>query len=155
MRFYLLAIGQKMPPWVIQGFAEYQKRMPRECPLQLKELPAARRGKQPSIPQWQDEEAERLLAAIPAQAHVVALDQHGQAWRTEDLAAQIEQWMTLGQDVALLIGGPDGFSNAVRERAAQCWSLSPLTLPHPLVRVVVAEQLYRAMMIIRNHPYHK
>jgi len=155
MRFHLLAIGQKMPHWVTEGYAEYQKRMPRECPLQLNEIPAAKRGKQASIPQWQDEEAERLLVAIPVQAHVVALDQHGKSWSTADLAEQIKHWMTLGRDIALLVGGPDGLSDTVRRRADQTWSLSPLTLPHPLVRVVVAEQLYRAMMILRNHPYHK
>ncbi len=155
MRFQLLAVGQKMPHWVSEGYAEYEKRMPPECPLQLKEIPAAKRGKQVNIRQWQDEEAERLLTAIPAQAHVVALDQHGKSWSTEALALQIQQWMTLGQDIALLVGGPDGLSEAVRQRANQVWSLSPLTLPHPLVRVVLAEQLYRAMMILRNHPYHK
>ena len=155
MRFLLLAVGQKMPGWVMQGFEEYQKRMPRECPLQLKEIPTAKRGKQAAIQKWQDEEAERLLAAIPASTHVVALDQHGKSWSTEALAGHIEHWMTLGQDVALLIGGPDGLSHAVRQRADQIWSLSALTLPHPLVRVVVAEQLYRAMMVIKNHPYHK
>lgn len=155
MRLHLLAVGQKMPNWVSEGYAEYQKRMPRECLLQLKEIPAAKRGKQAAITQWQDEEAERLLAAIPAQSHVVALDQQGKSWCTEELAEQLQYWMTLGQDVSLLIGGPDGLSPAIRQRADQTWSLSPLTLPHPLVRVVVAEQLYRAMMIIRNHPYHK
>ena len=155
MRFHLLAVGQKMPRWVIEGYAEYQKRMPRECPLQLREIPAAKRSKQASIQQWQDEEAERLLAAIPQQAHVVALDQHGKPWSTEDLAEQIKQWMSMGQDIVLLVGGPDGLSNTALQRADQRWSLSSLTLPHPLVRVVVAEQLYRAMMVIKNHPYHK
>ena len=155
MRFHLLAIGQKMPHWVTEGYAEYQKRMPHECPIQLKEIPAAKRTKQASIQQWQDEEAERLLSAIPPQAHVVALDQGGKSWSTEALADQVKHWMTLGQDVALLVGGPDGLSDACRQRADQIWSLSALTLPHPLVRVVLAEQLYRAMMVIKNHPYHK
>jgi 23S rRNA (pseudouridine1915-N3)-methyltransferase len=155
MRFHLLAVGQKMPGWVTEGYEEYQKRMPRECPLQLKEIVAAKRGKQSAIPQWQEEEGSRLLAAIPSHAHVVTLDQRGSSWSTEVLAEQIKQWMGLGQDVALLIGGPDGLSDEVRRRADQSWSLSPLTLPHPLVRVVVAEQLYRAMMVIKHHPYHK
>lgn len=155
MRLHLLAVGQKMPTWVTQGYTEYEKRMPRECPLLLKEIPAAKRTRQASLRQWQGEEAERLLAAIPGQAHVVALDQHGKSWDTETLAEQMRQWMSLGQDIALLIGGPDGLDDSVRQRADQTWSLSPLTLPHPLVRIVVAEQLYRAMMIIRNHPYHK
>jgi 23S rRNA (pseudouridine1915-N3)-methyltransferase len=101
------------------------------------------------------DEAAALLAAIPRDAHVVALDGRGKAWSSEDLAAQLERWRMQGRDLAFLIGGPDGLAPAVLARADQRWSLGPATLPHPLVRIVVAEQLYRAVSQLGNHPYHR
>lgn len=101
------------------------------------------------------QEGERMLGALPKGARVVALDVRGRPWSTQQLAGQLEAWMAGGRDVALLVGGPDGLAPECLERAEQTWSLSPLTLPHPLVRVVVAEQLYRAWSITQGHPYHR
>src|SRR5579885_1493093 len=100
-------------------------------------------------------EGERMLAALPKAAHVVALDAAGAAWRSEELAARLQRWRLLGKDLAFLIGGPDGLAPAVLARADERWSLGPLTLPHPLVRILVAEQLYRAASLLAGHPYHR
>jgi 23S rRNA (pseudouridine1915-N3)-methyltransferase len=158
VKIHLIAIGSKMPKWVEQGYKEYAGRLPRECSLELHELPLANRGKDSSkadIPRAMDDEANRILARVPSGARIVALDERGKPWSTRELSGQMDNWMMDGRDVALLIGGPDGLSPSLRAKADQLWSLSNLVLPHPLVRIVVAEQLYRAMSIIRNHPYHR
>jgi 23S rRNA (pseudouridine1915-N3)-methyltransferase len=155
MKLNLLAVGTKMPAWVSEGYQEYAKRLPRECSLQLQEIAPAKRGKSGSATQWIKEESERLLASVPENHHVIALDVKGKAWTTEQLASQLENWQADGRDVTLLVGGPDGMSNECLQRADQRWSLSPLTLPHPLVRIVMAEQLYRAWTVTQNHPYHR
>jgi len=155
MHIHLLAVGSKMPGWVEQGYDEYARRMPPECRLNLIEIPLAKRSKAAAIDQLKQQEGERLLAAVPKNSRVWALDSQGQSWRTEQLAGQLTDWLQGGQDVALLIGGPDGLSRDCLQQADGRWSLSPLTLPHPLVRIIVAEQLYRAMSIIKHHPYHK
>jgi 23S rRNA (pseudouridine1915-N3)-methyltransferase len=155
MKLNLLAVGTKMPAWVTDGYQEYAKRMPRECSLQLHEIIPAKRGKSGSPTQWMREEGERLLAAIPDSHHVVALDVQGKSWRTEELAEQLKNWMADGRDVSLIVGGPDGLTDECLQRANQRWSLSALTLPHPLVRIVMAEQLYRAWTVLQNHPYHR
>ncbi len=155
MKIHLIAIGDKMPRWVRDGYAEYAGRMPPECSLQLLEISARHRGKNADIARITRDEGRAMLDAIPRGSRVIALEVKGRAWSTEDLARQLENWMASGQDVSLLVGGPEGLSSECRERADQQWSLSPLTLPHPLVRVVVAEQLYRAWSILRNHPYHR
>lgn len=144
-----------MPAWVETGFAEYAKRLPAECSLLLKEIPAGKRGKNADLARIRRDEGEKMLAAIPKGAHVVALEVDGKAWRTEDLAGQMQNWLQAHVDVALLVGGPEGLAEACRQRADQRWSLSPLTFPHPLVRIVVAEQLYRAWSILGGHPYHR
>ena len=144
-----------MPRWVQEGYAEYAKRLPPECALRLVEVPPGKRGKNADVARIMRDESERLLAAIPKGATVVALEVGGRSWSTERLAERLDSWMGGGQDVALLVGGPDGLTDAARSAAGQLWSLSPLTLPHPLVRVVLAEQLYRAWSILRNHPYHR
>lgn len=144
-----------MPAWVTEGYQEYAKRMPRECSLQLHEISPAKRGKSGSSSQWMREEGERILAAIPDSHHVVALDVQGQSWHTEHLAEQLKNWMADGRDVSLIIGGPDGLTTECLQRANQRWSLSPLTLPHPLVRIVMSEQIYRAWTVLQNHPYHR
>jgi 23S rRNA (pseudouridine1915-N3)-methyltransferase len=141
MRLRLICVGQKMPGWVSEGYQEYSRRMPPEMPLELGEVPLAHRGKNPDIPRLMQKEGEALLAAVGARDRVVALDVQGQAWSTEKLAS--------------LVGGPDGLPSECLERADQRWSLSPLTLPHPLVRILVSEQLYRAWSVTRNHPYHR
>lgn len=155
MRIRLLAVGQKMPAWVTAGYAEYAQRMPPECRLELVELPLAQRAKSRPLERVIQQEGEKMLAALAETDRLVALDVRGAAWSTEKLSSQLSTWLGGGRDVALAIGGPDGLADAVLDRAEQCWSLSALTLPHPLVRIVVAEQLYRAMSILKNHPYHR
>ncbi len=155
MRIYLLAIGTKMPLWVSKGYEEYAQRMPSKCKLILKEIPAEKRSKNSNIELIQNKEASKLFNAIPKNAFIVALDGQGAIWSTEKLAIQMENWMMSGQDIALLIGGPDGLTTEVLAKAHQHWSLSKLTFPHPLVRIIVAEQLYRAWTITENHPYHR
>ena len=155
MQIHLIAVGDKMPRWVQDGFSEYAKRLPAECALRLTEVAAGRRGKNADIPRIIRDESERLLAAVPRGAIVVALEVGGTSWSTEQLAGQLDTWMNSGHDLALLVGGPDGLTDEVRNAARQLWSLSALTLPHPLVRVLLAEQLYRAWSILRNHPYHR
>lgn len=155
MQIHLIAVGEKMPRWVQEGFEEFAKRLPAECALRLVEIPAGRRGKNADIARILRDESSRLLAAVPKGAIPIALEVGGRRWSTEQLAKQLEAWMHGGQDVALLVGGPEGLDDEVRATARLHWSLSPLTLPHPLVRVVLAEQLYRAWSILRNHPYHR
>jgi 23S rRNA (pseudouridine1915-N3)-methyltransferase len=155
MNIYLLAIGNRMPRWVEEGYGEYAKRLPAECALHLVEIPPGRRGKGADIARAQREEGERMLKAIPPNSRVVTLEIQGRPWSTEDLAQRLGGWMAGGRDLALLVGGPEGLAPGCLARAEDRWSLSPLTLPHPLVRVVLAEQLYRAWSILRNHPYHR
>ena len=155
MNIHLIAVGEKMPAWVQQGYEEYAKRMPRECSLKLVEIAPGKRGKNADIARAMRDEGQRMLAAIPKGARVIALEVNGRNWRTEQLAEQLGNWLGSGQDVALLVGGPEGLSDEARAAAQQQWSLSPLTLPHPLVRVLLSEQLYRAWSILNNHPYHR
>jgi len=144
-----------MPSWVQQGYDEYAKRLPRECELVLKEIAPGKRGKNADLARIVRDEGERMLAAIPPSAHVVTLDILGKAWTTEQLAEAMRRWLAGGQAVALLVGGPEGLAEAARQRAQESWSLSKLTFPHPLVRIIVAEQIYRAHSLINNHPYHR
>ena len=155
MKIKLLAVGTKMPAWVTQGYDEYARRMPSEMQLQLQELGLGFRGKGADLKRAIAKEGEQMLAAIPDQDHVLALDVLGKPWSTPDLAKQCGQWRMNGRNVTLLVGGPDGLAPACLARADQRWSLSPLTLPHPLVRVLLAEQVYRAWSLLNNHPYHK
>lgn len=155
MNIHLIAVGEKMPGWVQDGFGEYAKRLPAECAVKLVEIAPGRRGKNADIARAMRDEGERMLAAIPKGARVIALEVGGRAWSTEQLADQLQGWLAGGQDIALLVGGPEGLAEECRARADQQWSLSPLTLPHPLVRVLLAEQLYRAWSILRGHPYHR
>ena len=155
MRIHLLAVGTRMPSWVVEGYREYTKRLPRECSLHLVEIPPAKRHKSMTVVQARQQEGQALLAALPKDCKVVALDVRGKPWSTETLAAQLDDWLVSGRDVALLVGGPDGLSDACLERADQRWSLSALTYPHALVRIVLAEQLYRAATILAGGPYHR
>jgi len=154
MQIHLIAIGNKMPAWVQQGYNEYAKRLPRECELVLKEIAADKR-RSGDIARITKEEGDRMLSALPPRAHVVTLDIPGKPWTTEDLAKSLQRWLANGQPVALMVGGPEGLSEEVRSKAQESWSLSPLTFPHPLVRVIVAEQIYRAWSLLNNHPYHR
>lgn len=144
-----------MPAWVATGYADYARRLPPECRLQLVEIAPGKRSKSQSIERLKTGEGHRLLAAIPPRAGVIALDVTGQSWSTATLAARMRGWLQGGRDIALLVGGPDGLAAECLERAELHWSLSALTLPHALVRVLVAEQLYRASTLLSGHPYHR
>lgn len=154
MQIQLIAVGNKMPDWVQQGYNEYAKRLPRECELVLKEISPDKR-RSGDIARITKEEGERMIAALPPRSHIVTLDIPGKAWSTEDLAQRLRRWQENAQPVALMVGGPEGLSPQVKALAQESWSLSPLTFPHPLVRVVVAEQIYRAWSLLNNHPYHR
>jgi 23S rRNA (pseudouridine1915-N3)-methyltransferase len=155
MRISLIAVGTRMPVWVTAGYQEYARRMPPEYALQLIEIPSGKRSKGADLARIMQQEGEQTLAAIPKGARVVAMDVKGRGWSTEDLAGQMDGWRHDGRDIALLVGGPEGLAPACLERADQRWSLSNMTLPHPIVRIVIAEQLYRAWSILSNHPYHR
>lgn len=155
MRIRIIALGTKMPSWVEAGYEEYAKRLPRDWTVELVALPLAARGKSTSASAVMEKEADAMLAAIGKGDRVVALEVKGHPWSTEQLAQQLDDWRMSGANYSLLIGGPDGLAQRCRNRADLQWSLSPLTLPHPLVRIVVIEQLYRAYSLLHNHPYHK
>jgi len=155
MNIHFICVGQRMPRWVQEGYAEYAKRMPSECALRLTEIAPGRRGKGADIARALRDEGERMLAAIPKGCQVLALDVKGKSWDTEQLSKKMSEWMADGRDLALLVGGPEGLADMCLQQANGRWSLSALTMPHPLVRVVVAEQLYRALSLLRNHPYHR
>jgi 23S rRNA (pseudouridine1915-N3)-methyltransferase len=155
MRIHCIAVGERMPPWVAEGYQEYARRLPKECSLNLVEIPAAKRGKHVDVSRIRAAESERVLAAVPPRAYPLVLDASGCQWSTEELAERLRTWMASGDDIALLVGGPDGHSPLCLHRARAVWSLSRLTLPHMLVRVIVAEQIYRAWTLLAHHPYHR
>ncbi|MDD5320217.1 MAG: 23S rRNA (pseudouridine(1915)-N(3))-methyltransferase RlmH [Methylococcales bacterium] len=155
MQINLISIGNRMPAWVQQGYDEYAKRLPRECELALKEIAPGKRSKNSDIARIVKDEGERIIAAITQSAHIVTLDISGKLWTTPELAQAMQRWLEGGQPVALLVGGPEGLSSSVKQLARESWSLSKLTFPHPMVRIIVAEQLYRAWSILHNHPYHR
>jgi 23S rRNA (pseudouridine1915-N3)-methyltransferase len=155
MQLLVAAVGQRMPGWVVDAWTEYARRMPPGLDLSLREIALAKRGKNPDTRRLRAAESDALYAAMPQRARVVALDVGGQAWSTEKLAGNLETWMGDGRDVGFMVGGPDGISPEVMQKADTRWSLGPLTLPHPMVRVILAEQLYRAWTITQNHPYHR
>ncbi|EMI5492514.1 23S rRNA (pseudouridine(1915)-N(3))-methyltransferase RlmH [Providencia stuartii] len=155
MKLQLIAVGTKMPDWVQTGFMDYLHRFPKDMPFELIEVPAGKRGKNADIKRILEKEGELMLAAVGKGNRIVTLDIPGERWDTPKLANQLESWKQDGRNVSLLIGGPEGLAPACKEAAMQSWSLSPLTLPHPLVRVLVAESLYRAWSITTNHPYHR
>lgn len=155
MRIQLIAAGNRMPKWVNQAYAEYSRRLPQACRLELVEIPLSRQRSGQDLAKARTAEDERMHKAIPARAVPVALTVEGKPWSTEKLARELASWMQDGQDRALLVGGPEGLGPRCLE-AAQCQrSLSALTLPHPLVRVILAEQLFRAHSILVGHPYHR
>lgn len=144
-----------MPGWVQTGYDEYAKRLPRECALELRELPLAQRGKNADIARAVEKESESMLAAIPNGDCVIALDIPGKPQSTQAIATALQRWQQEGVNISFLIGGPDGLGAGCLARATESWSLSNLTLPHSLVRIVLAEQLYRAWSLLNNHPYHR
>ncbi|MDI5986070.1 23S rRNA (pseudouridine(1915)-N(3))-methyltransferase RlmH [Halomonas sp. M4R5S39] len=155
MRVRLLAVGTRMPGWVTQGVEEYRKRLPRDFTLEVEEIAPGQRGKNADVTRAVALEAERLRARLRGDEWVVALEVGGKPWSTEQLAREAEAWRLEGRDVVLLVGGPDGLEPSLSAAADQRWSLSPLTLPHPLVRILLAEQLYRAWTLLVGHPYHR
>ncbi|NRP15910.1 23S rRNA (pseudouridine(1915)-N(3))-methyltransferase RlmH [Marinobacterium sp. xm-a-152] len=155
MRIRLLAVGTKMPKWVTDGYQEYCKRLPSDSQLELVELQPGHRGKGADIQRAMRSEGDAMLAAIPKGDRVIALCVDGKNWSTEKLAEQAENWRMEGNNITLLVGGPDGLDPRCIAAADQKWSLSALTLPHPLVRIILAEQIYRAWTLLQGHPYHK
>ncbi len=155
MQLLVAAVGQRMPRWVNEAWTEYARRMPAGLGLSLREITLAKRGKNADTRRLTAVESTALYAAMPKGARIIVLDVKGQTWSTEKLASNLEAWMGDGRDVGFMIGGPDGISPEIMQKADNRWSFGPLTLPHPLVRVVLAEQLYRAWTITQNHPYHR
>jgi len=159
MRLYVVAVGRRAPAWVDAGFADYARRMPREAQLVLKAVKPQSRGgataNAATIERIRTAESRRIVAALPRDGYIVVLDEGGRTFTTRQLAGNLGRWQGAGRDVAFIIGGADGTAEALRNGANMVWSLSPLTLPHHLVRVVLAEQLYRAVSILNNHPYHR
>ena len=154
MKIRLLCVGTRMPGWVQDGFADYARRLPKDTSLVLEEIALAeRRGNDAA--RWRTDEGKRLLARIGRDECVVTLDSRGRSLSSEQLAATLADWRADGRHVALLVGGPDGLDDACRARAQWSWSLSAATLPHGLVRVIVAEQIYRAWTVLSGHPYHR
>jgi 23S rRNA (pseudouridine1915-N3)-methyltransferase len=155
MRLLILAIGHKMPEWISAGFNEYAKRMPREAKIELIEIKPEPRSTGKTVAQILAAEAQRIHASLPQDTLCVALDEHGATWTTRQLADQMQEWMRGGRDVAFIIGGADGLHDIMKQSAQQLLSLSAMTLPHAMVRVLLAEQLYRAHSLLHNHPYHR
>ncbi|HSB97019.1 MAG TPA: 23S rRNA (pseudouridine(1915)-N(3))-methyltransferase RlmH [Spongiibacteraceae bacterium] len=155
MRISVIAVGTRMPDWVEAGVSEYRKRLPTEINFEIREIALAKRGKNADVARATQQEGAAMLAAVAARDTVIALDVLGKSVSTESLALALRNWQMHGDNISLLVGGPDGLASECLARAEQRWSLSALTLPHPLVRVVLAEQIYRAWTINNNHPYHR
>ncbi|MCL7930050.1 23S rRNA (pseudouridine(1915)-N(3))-methyltransferase RlmH [Halomonas llamarensis] len=155
MKIRLLAVGTKMPAWVEEGVDTYRKRLPRDFSLEIEEIPLGQRGKNANVAKARGQEAERIRQKLKGDEYLVALEVKGKAWSTQVLAQEADQWRMLGKDIVLLVGGPDGLDPSLSAKADKAWSLSPLTLPHPLVRIMLAEQLYRAWTLLVGHPYHR
>lgn len=155
MKLKLIAAGTRLPSWVNAAFADYAARLPRECRLELTQVPLSRFRRSGDVARAVRDEGQRMLAAVSGADHVVALDVEGRPFDTAGVADLLDAWQHGGRDVVMLIGGPDGLAPECMERSRMRWSLSPLTLPHGLVRVLLAEQLYRAWTILQGHPYHR
>jgi 23S rRNA (pseudouridine1915-N3)-methyltransferase len=155
MRTHLVAVGKRMPAWVTAGFNEYNKRLPRELQLNLVEIAPVVRSKSTTTQNIMSEEARRIRAAVPQNAMLIALDEHGTKFDSATLSRKIETWSRQGQDLAFIIGGADGLDAELKQKADMLWSLSPMTLPHALTRVILVEQIYRAWTILQKHPYHR
>jgi len=155
MKLLIVAVGHKMPDWITAGFNEYTKRMPREAQISLLEIKPEPRTTGKTTAQIMEAEAQRILSVLPQNCLRIALDERGMQPTTRQLAAQMQDWMREGRDVAFIIGGADGLHESVKQAARQLLALSALTLPHAVVRVLLAEQLYRAYSLMHNHPYHR
>jgi 23S rRNA (pseudouridine1915-N3)-methyltransferase len=155
MKFLIFAVGNKMPKWVEVGFDEYARRMPHEATIELMEIKPEKRGEGKKIEQLLVAEAARILAALPSKCRIVAMDERGRQWTTAKLADSITGWMRNGGDTAFLVGGADGLDANIKNSADEVLALSAMTLPHGLARILLAEQLYRAVSLINRHPYHR
>lgn len=155
MKLLIISVGHKMPDWITAGFGEYAKRMPREAKIELVELKPEPRTTGKTTAQIMEAEAQRILAALPQGCLRIALDERGEQPTTKRLAERMRDWMREGRDVAFIIGGADGLHESVKSSAQHLMALSSLTLPHAMVRVLLAEQLYRAYSLLHNHPYHR
>ena len=155
MKIRLIAVGSKMPGWVEEGWHEYARRLPGEMPLELVEIPLTTRSKNADVTRMIRQEGEAMLAKVQPGERIVTLEVQGRAWSTEQLAGELERWRLEARNVNLMVGGPEGLAPEVSARSEQRWSLSALTLPHPLVRILVGEQIYRAWTVLSGHPYHK
>lgn len=155
MKLLILAVGNKMPAWITEGYSEYAKRMPREAKIELIEIKPEPRNSGKTAAQIMEAEAQRIKAALPASALCIALDERGDTPTTKQLAQQMQDWMRQGRDVAFIVGGADGLHESIKQAAQQLLALSAFTLPHGMVRVLLAEQLYRAHSLMHNHPYHR
>jgi len=155
MKLIIVSVGHKMPDWITTGFNEYTKRMPREAKIELLEIKPEPRTTGKTTAQIMAAEAQRILAALPQNCWRIAMDEHGAQPTTKQLAVQMQDWMREGRDVAFIVGGADGLHDSVKQAAQQLMALSALTLPHAFVRVLLAEQLYRAHSLMHNHPYHR
>ena len=155
MKIKLITVGTRLPQWVNIAYDDYQKRMPTEINLKLIEIPMPKREKNANIEQLLKKEATLILKQIDERDIVIALDERGQPWCTKNLAENLKNWLQSGQNICLLIGGPDGLAAECKQRASQQWSLSPLTLSHWFIRPLLAEQFYRAWSIMNHHPYHR
>lgn len=151
----MISVASRMPRWVDEGYQEYAKRMPADLPLELVEIPLSTRGKNADVARLMRREGEQMLAATQPGDRIVTLEVTGKNWSTEQLAEQLERWRLEARNVNLMVGGPEGLAGEVAARSDQRWSLSALTLPHPLVRILLAEQIYRAWTVLNRHPYHK
>ena len=155
MRFLIFAVGIKRPKWVEAGFDEYARRMPHEAAIELVEIKPEKRGGGKKVEQLLVAEAARILAVLPSKCRIVAMDERGRQWTTAKLADSITGWMRNGGDTAFLLGGADGLDTEIKNSADEILALSAMTLPHGLARVLLAEQLYRAVSLINRHPYHR
>lgn len=155
MKVRVITVSQRQPDWVTAGTHEYARRLPREWAFEIVELKPAVRGAGTTVERAKATEADRIAAAVPKGATVVALDERGSAWSTAEVAQKLKLWARGGRDLAFVIGGADGLDDRVRQQAVATWSLSPATMPHGLVRVVLTEQLYRAWSLANGHPYHR
>jgi 23S rRNA (pseudouridine1915-N3)-methyltransferase len=155
LQIKIIAVGTKMPAWVESAVNDYSGRMPTEFALQWKEVKAEMRSSTSNAAQWMQREAVKISEQLPASCHRVLLDEKGKDLTTAQLAHRLSFWREQGLPVAIIIGGPDGVDPSIKQTANETLRLSSLTLPHPMVRVVLAEQLYRAWSILTNHPYHR
>lgn len=155
MRLQIIAVGARQPSWINDGVKNFTRRMPRECPVEITEIPAGQRIKSGTPARAVAAESEKILKAVADSAMVIALHEKGTPWSTRELATEFNRWRLEYDQVALIIGGPDGLASDCLKRADRHWSLSSLTLPHGLVRILVAEQLYRVWTVIQGHPYHR